>query len=143
MSMPNEVSTAGIVRDAFNQRKQVYVPYVHSLNPKPAKGRASVLEMLQLRSIEDYESLQPDNWGIPSLDAQTVPERMNCLGGYGVSGEHKEQNTGGLDLIVMPGVAFDENFQRLGYGKGFYDHFLDRYMNETFATVPKPYLGKT
>jgi 5-formyltetrahydrofolate cyclo-ligase len=27
-------------------------------------------------------------------------------------------------LIIMPGVAFDRNKNRIGYGKGFYDSYL-------------------
>ena len=32
--------------------------------------------------------------------------------------------TSQLQLIIVPGIAFDANGYRLGYGKGFYDRFL-------------------
>ena len=30
-------------------------------------------------------------------------------------------------MMVMPGVAFDENCNRVGYGGGFYDRFLEKH----------------
>lgn len=29
-----------------------------------------------------------------------------------------------IDILVVPGIAFDKNGNRLGYGKGFYDRLL-------------------
>jgi len=33
------------------------------------------------------------------------------------------------DIILVPLLAFDKNKNRLGYGKGFYDRFLTKFLN--------------
>ncbi|KIO76032.1 5-formyltetrahydrofolate cyclo-ligase [Pedobacter lusitanus] len=37
----------------------------------------------------------------------------------------EEQHTGDIDLVVVPLLAFDDRGYRVGYGKGFYDRFLE------------------
>lgn len=47
-----------------------------------------------------------------------------------------EKILGGLDLMIMPGVAFDKEGHRLGHGMGYYDVYLTRY-KERFGHYPK------
>ena len=55
-----------------------------------------------------------------------------------------EPYDGSIDLVVVPGVAFDNNKNRLGRGKGYYDRFLVKHPNAyrlgvcfQFQIVPK------
>ncbi|KAF2636790.1 hypothetical protein P280DRAFT_472688, partial [Massarina eburnea CBS 473.64] len=86
------------------------------------------MDMVELHSLRDFESFEPDKWNIPTPSRASLESRANCFGGVGLTngedGEAKDE--AGLDLIVMPGMAFDASFGRLGHGKGFYDYFLRR-----------------
>lgn len=144
LSMPaGEMMTRDIVRDAFRRGKQVFVPYIYKHGGSAETKPSSIMEMLALRSIEDYESLQPDGWGIPTLDASSVADRENCLGGNGLRGEDGalKEDSCGLDFIVVPGMAFDDGRRRLGHGKGYYDRFINRYRSNV-GEGQMPYLGE-
>lgn len=135
-----EVATRDIVVSALLENKKVFVPYIYG--PK----NESQLAMLALDSIDDFENLKPDAWGIPSLAADSVSSRENALGSLGVDGHGEQREArGGLDLIVMPGMAFDMEGRRLGHGRGYYDRYLQKYQ-KTFSSngsvVKMPCLGK-
>lgn len=144
LSMPvAEAQTSLLVHHALQQGKTVFVPYIHH----PATSKRKIIDMLRLASVEDYETLAHDSWGIPSLLAESVGERENAMGGQGpTDGELLEvtedgegrKGVGTLDLVVMPGVAFDEGMNRLGHGGGFYDGWLSRYCSDG---TRKPFLG--
>jgi 5-formyltetrahydrofolate cyclo-ligase len=134
LSMPSsEIQTNEIVRDSLKSGKQVFVPYLHkSQDPSPGTPK-SVMDMVDLRSLSDYDSLKRDSWGIPTIDADTVAERERIL----------VKGVAGLDMVLMPGVAFGVDpesgyLKRLGHGKGFYDYFLHRYRETQGSPLSEP-----
>lgn len=38
-------------------------------------------------------------------------------------------------LFIMPGLAFDTSFNRIGYGGGFYDRYLDNHNKNNFIKI--------
>ncbi|EXJ74805.1 uncharacterized protein A1O5_01501 [Cladophialophora psammophila CBS 110553] len=126
LSMPGrEVSTRDIVLHALDSGKSVFVPYLHAGEAPKSK----VMDMLQLQDKDDFHSLSPDAWGIPSLSRDSVERRRNALGGIGIlnRSSQDQQDPPTLDLVFMPAVAFDQSHRRLGHGKGFYDRYLSKY----------------
>ena len=134
-----EVRTDNIVRQAFRDEKQVFIPYLYNEVSRRSDKSKSVMDMVSLHSLEDYETLQPDAWGIPSVSHDSVNGRRRCL-------PLADREGGEVEVVVLPGVAFDKGGRRLGHGKGFYDLFLSRYERTTKARNPEaamPFLGTT
>lgn len=42
-------------------------------------------------------------------------------------------------VMLLPGLAFDRQKNRAGYGGGYYDRYLERYRKETLVTVAVAY----
>lgn len=152
LSMPaSEAQTDLLVRDALRSGKKVFVPFLYAPTQDVATSggkQRKVMDLLRLRSETEYDELSKDAWGIPSLSADGVENRENAMGGRGLmlAGDRattvseSESSDGGLDMVVVPAVAFDTQLDRLGHGAGFYDAFLTRFCSQGSRT--KPYLGK-
>lgn len=100
----SEVRTRDRVREQLSGDKHVVVPYC----TKDADGQ----NRLGLWKLEDLQELQPGMWGI------LEPPKVR----WGESG--KEIAPEALDLVMVPGVAFDRRGGRLGNGAGYYDRLL-------------------
>lgn len=82
--------------------------------------------------------LPKTNPGENNLDLYEIKAVEELAPGYfGVAepfvSEDRRINMKDIDMIVVPGVAFDEQCNRLGYGKGFYDKLLSGKNSPAFA----------
>jgi 5-formyltetrahydrofolate cyclo-ligase len=95
IAMPAEVQTMPLVTDRLALGRSVAVPKVEE----------DRIEIYELRSI-DHLSRGP--WGILEPDPEVSPRA----------------DPGDVDAVLAPGVAFDFQGHRLGYGKAYYDRLL-------------------
>ena len=154
-----EVVTRAIIKDALRHGKKIFVPYIYESKSQGQSKPRSTMDMVSLHSKSDYEALEPDAWGIPSVAENSLAERSQVLKDFkdlsspvseivdkseNVSSSKGTQSRR-LDLIIMPGVAFDRALGRLGHGKGFYDCFLKLYHELNFSVLGEdgkmPFLG--
>ncbi|GAA5829512.1 hypothetical protein JCM5353_001277 [Sporobolomyces roseus] len=122
LSLPvAEIQTDSIIRHALANNKRVYVPYC------PIEDKTT-MKMLRLTGVEHFEGLKENRWGIRELD----PIEIDGL-------EDADHATaGGLDLILVPGLAFDVRRRRLGHGRGYYDRYITKCLDysKRFAKPP-------
>ena len=52
-----------------------------------------------------------------------------AVGDFNIMEPQNEPYTGGFDLIIVPGVAFDRKGHRIGRGRGYYDRFLSQHLD--------------
>jgi 5-formyltetrahydrofolate cyclo-ligase len=95
-SVGSEINTRRILEGILNTpEKELYLP-------KTDKGQT----LVQFIHVKDLNSLVPGPFDILEPPAGTAlrPDQ--------------------IDLILVPGLAFDSRGHRLGYGQGYYDRYL-------------------
>ncbi|HUO57573.1 MAG TPA: 5-formyltetrahydrofolate cyclo-ligase [bacterium] len=94
-STPNEINTLQVLEGTLKAGKKLFLPRVTA-----AKTH------FEYFPIQDLKNLKPGAYGIlEPAEGQPAPWGM-------------------LDLVLVPGLVFDRLGNRLGFGKGYYDHVL-------------------
>lgn len=96
LSFGSEINTKKIVIKALKDKKEVYIPKIYKED--------KVMKAVRLKSFND---LKENSIGIlePIDDNDYIDKKE-------------------IDLILVPGVVFDLNGNRIGYGGGYYDRYL-------------------
>lgn len=97
-SFKNEVETHSFI-DQFYKDKNIFLPRIQGEHMEPVLFQGSAF-------------LKPGYAKI--LEPIEMPAK-------------KEVSSQNIELIIIPGVAFDRCGTRLGFGKGYYDNYLKRH----------------
>jgi 5-formyltetrahydrofolate cyclo-ligase len=98
LNFGKEVRTLDMVPVTLSHGKRVVAP----------KTVHRERRMLLSEIIDTETDLAPGLWNIP----EPKPDRLRLM------------DATSIDLVIVPGVAFDERGNRLGYGGGYYDRFF-------------------
>lgn len=103
-SYRSEVNTATLIGQALVDGKYVFAPKVSG-------------EEMEFWRITTAEDLRKGYRGIPEpVESVSFPKWLA-----------EQSDAGEIHVMMwMPGAVFDKDRHRIGYGKGFYDRYLDR-----------------
>lgn len=108
VSQPLEWDTVPLIEAGWAQGKQMVVPKC-----KP------VDKSMQFYKLDRFDQLETVYYGIQEPDPSLT--------------EHIDSNE--MDLIIVPGLLFNSQGYRLGFGGGYYDRFLAEYSGSTIMIV--------
>ena len=109
VSFGSEFATSEVLHAALADGKILALPRIDRLAKRLLLYRVTDLEL----------DLEPGVWGI----LEPKPDRCAALSAQA------------LDLILVPGVAFDALGNRLGYGGGYYDRLLGSLCSSPFLVA--------
>lgn len=109
----------------YKQAKKVMVYY-------PLKGEVDILEMIRkdIKSKQFFFPVMDTKAG--DLEAYQVKDLDDdfAVGPFGVKEPDPKKtrkfDAGEIDVVIVPGLGFDYQRNRLGRGAGYYDRFLQR-----------------
>lgn len=109
VSFGSEVDTKNIIKKAIVDGKRVFAPRVEVQN-------------MEFYEIHELESLIYSRYGI----AEPHPSKESRYKGL----ENEKSK-----LMLLPGLAFDLNGNRIGYGAGYYDRYLFTHLQTHFYKI--------
>ncbi len=95
-SFTDEIITMPLLKQVLDSGRELILPVTVRSRPD-----------LELRRVGELAGLVPGRWGIPEP-------------GPGCPAVGPSQ----VELVIVPGIAFDERGHRTGYGGGYYDRLL-------------------
>ncbi|QDT66555.1 5-formyltetrahydrofolate cyclo-ligase [Calycomorphotria hydatis] len=112
VSARSEVRSTTAIEQALQAGKEVFVPWCRE------DGQ------LALFHLQDMGELVAGSYGIlePSADLKANPQRQGA--------------PEALDVVIVPGIAFDTTGGRLGHGKGYYDKLLANVSADCLLIAP-------
>ncbi len=103
----NEVATGKMIEKALKEDKKVLLPITNT-----------AAKEIEISEITNYTSdLKKGAFGIMEPNRKTAPV------------------VGKIDAVIVPGVAFDKEGHRLGYGHGYYDKLLHKLAGKNTGLV--------
>ncbi len=95
VSFGSEIYTHDFIKNSILNGKEVYIPHIEN-------------NQMHAVSLKNFDDLEVGFYNILSLpeDKIEIVDPKN------------------LDLILVPGLIFDMDFYRIGYGGGYYDKYL-------------------
>ena len=106
ISSPPEVDTFQIIRKAWDEGKQIVIP---KCLPKERK--------MNFRKLERFDQLESVYSGL----LEPIESKTDLV------------EPSDIDLLIVPGIAFDSEGFRMGFGGGYYDRFLQSFKGNTVS----------